>query len=66
MARPKEENSVRTLVGLLESGSHVNISGKSLSSVAVMTSQLKRNEEHKDKKFKVSFKEGIVTVKRVL
>jgi hypothetical protein len=66
MARPIASNSVRTLVGLLQTGMHLNIENKSTSSVAVMVSNLKKIEEHKDKKFKVSSKDSVTTVTRVL
>lgn len=65
MARKQEPNSVATIVGLLLVDSEVKIENKSLPSVAVMVSTLKRKPEHTDKKFKVSQVEGIVVVKRV-
>ena len=65
MARKQEPNSVATIVGLLLVDSEVKIEKKSLESVAVMVSTLKRKPEHTDKKFKVSQVEGVVVVKRV-
>ena len=65
MARKQEPNSVATIVGLLLVDSEVKIENKTLPSVAVMVSTLKRKPEHTDKKFKVSQVEGVVVVKRV-
>ena len=65
MARKQEPNSVATIVGLLLVDSEVKIENKSLESVAVMTSTLKRKPEHADNKFKVKQVEGVVVVKRV-
>jgi len=65
MARKQEPNSVATIVGLLLVDSEVKIEKKSLASVAVMVSNLKRKHEHTDKKFKGSQIEGVVVVKRV-
>jgi len=65
MPRKQEPNSVATIVGLLLVGNDVKIENKSLESVSVMVSQLKRREEHKDKKFKVKQVEGVVVVTRV-
>lgn len=65
MARKQEPNSVATIVGLLLVDSEVKIENKSLSSVAVMVSTLKRKPEHIDKKFKVKQLEGVVVVTRV-
>ena len=65
MARKQEPNSVATIVGLLLVDSEVKIENKSLPSVAVMVSTLKRKPEHTDKKFKVSQVDGVVVVKRV-
>ena len=66
MPRKQEPNSVSTIVGLLLVGNDVKIENKSLESVAVMVSQLKRKEEHKDKKFKVKQVDGTVVVSRVI
>jgi len=66
MPRKQEPNSVATIVGLLLVGNDVNIENKTLSSVSVMISQLKRKEEHKDKKFKVKQVNGTVVVSRVI
>jgi hypothetical protein len=65
MARKQEQNSVATIVGLLLVDSEVKIEQKTLSSVAVMVSTLKRKPEHTDKKFKVKQVEGVVVVTRV-
>lgn len=65
MPRKQEPNSVATIVGLLLVDSEVKIENKTLPSVAVMVSTLKRKPEHTDKKFKVSQVEGVVVVKRV-
>ena len=65
MPRKQEPNSVATIVGLLLVDSEVKIENKTLSSVAVMVSTLKRKPEHTDKKFKVSQVDGVVVVKRV-
>ena len=66
MPRSKEANSVATIVGLLLVGNDVKIEDKTLQSVAVMVSQLKRKEEHKDKKFKVKQVNGVIIVTRVI
>jgi hypothetical protein len=66
MARKQEPDSVSTIVGLLLVNNSVNISSKHFSSVAVMVSQLKRKEEHKDKKFKLRQEGDTVIVSRVL
>lgn len=65
MARKQEPNSVATIVGLLLVDSEVKIENKSLQSVAVMVSQLKKNDPHSSKKFKVKQVEGVVVVTRV-
>ena len=65
MARPKKNDSVATVVGLLMVNNQVTIQGKSLPSVAVMVSNLKKKEEHKDKKFKLKQENDTITVKRV-
>ena len=65
MARPKSDNSVATVVGLLLVGESINIHGKPLPSVAVMVSNLKKKAEHKDKRFKLKEHEGIIAVHRV-
>ena len=54
MARPISETSIRTLAGLLEVGMHLDVTNKSTASTAVMVSNLRKDEAHKDKKFKVS------------
>lgn len=66
MSRSKEPNSVATIVGLLLVGNDVKIENKTLESVSVMVSQLKRREEHKDKKFKVKQVDGVIIVTRVI
>ena len=66
MPRKQEPNSVATIVGLLLVGNDVKIEDKTLQSVAVMVSQLKRKEEHKDKKFKVKQVNGVIIVTRVI
>jgi hypothetical protein len=66
MPRKQEPNSVATIVGLLMVDNDVKIEGKSLESVTVMVSQLKRKEEHKDKKFKVKKVDGTIIVSRVI
>lgn len=66
MPRKQEPNSVATIVGLLLVGNDVKIENKSLESVSVMVSQLKRREEHKDKKFKVKQVDGVIIVTRVI
>lgn len=66
MPRSKEQNSVATIVGLLLVGNDVKIENKTLASVSVMVSQLKRREEHKDKKFKVKQVDGVIIVTRVI
>ena len=66
MPRKQEPNSVATIVGLLLVENDVKIENKTLESVSVMVSQLKRREEHKDKKFKVKQVDGTVVVSRVI
>jgi hypothetical protein len=66
MPRKQEPNSVATIVGLLMVDNDVKIEGKSLESVTVMVSQLKRKEAHKDKKFKVKKVDGTIIVSRVI
>lgn len=66
MARPISENSISTIVGLLMVNNSVTIEGKNPQSVAVMVSNLKRKEEHKDKKFKVKQVDGSIIVSRVV
>jgi hypothetical protein len=66
MPRKQEPNSVATIVGLLLVGNDVKIEDKTLESVSVMVSQLKRREEHKDKKFKVKQVNGVIIVTRVI
>jgi hypothetical protein len=66
MPRKQEPNSVATIVGLLLVGNDVKIENKTLESVSVMVSQLKRREEHKDKKFKVKQVDGVIIVTRVI
>ena len=66
MPRKQEPNSVATIVGLLLVGNDVKIENKTLASVSVMVSQLKRKEEHKDKKFKVKQVNGVIIVTRVI
>jgi hypothetical protein len=66
MARKQEPNSVSTIVGLLLVGNDVKIENKSLQSVAVMVSQLKKNEPHSSKKFKVKQVDGAIIVSRVI
>ena len=65
MARPQKSDSVATVVGLLMVNNQVAIQGKKIESVAVMVSNLKKKEEHKDKKFKLKQENDIITVKRV-
>lgn len=66
MPRPRSESSIATIVGLLMVNNSVNIENKNPQSVAVMISNLKKREEHKDKKFKVKQVDGVITVFRVL
>lgn len=66
MPRKQEPNSVATIVGLLLVGHSIEIKEKTLESVSVMVSQLKRKEEHKDKKFKVKQVDGVIIVTRVI
>ena len=66
MARKQEPNSVATMVGLLLVNNSVTIQDKSLASVSVMTCNLKKREEHKDKKFKIKQVDNTITVTRVL
>lgn len=65
MARPQKSDSVATVVGLLMVNNQVTIQGKTLPSIAVMVSNLKKKEEHKDKKFKLKQENETITVKRV-
>lgn len=66
MSRPKSDNSVATLVSLLLVNTCVHIKDKSLASIAVMVSNLKKREGQQDKKFKIKQEDGIVIVSRVL
>lgn len=66
MARPISENSVATVVGLLMVNNQVTIQGKSLESIAVMVSNLRKREQHKEKKFKLKKENDVVIVSRVL
>ena len=66
MAIPISDNSVSTIVGLLLVNNSIHIENKSLSSVAVMISQLKKREGQQDKKFKIKQEDGVVIVSRVL
>ena len=64
--RKKSDTSVSTIVGLMLLGESVNIQEKTAASVAVMVSLLRKNEPHKDKKFKIKSSDNGVTVTRVL
>jgi hypothetical protein len=66
MSRPKSDNSVATLVSLLLVNNSIHIENKSLSSVAVMVSNLKKREGQQDKKFKIKQEDNTVTVTRVI
>jgi len=66
MARPKSDSSVATVVSLLLVNNSIHIENKSLSSVAVMVSNLKKREGQQDKKFKIKQEDGVVIVSRVL
>lgn len=65
MARHKSSDSVSTKVSNLAVDEFVVFIKNPYSSVAVMVSNLKRKEEHKNKIFKIKQQDGIVEVLRV-
>ena len=65
MSRPPKEDAVKTLIALLELEESVVFESDNILSVAVQASQLKQQEEHKEKKFKVSSSGDFVKVKRL-
>ena len=65
MARHKSSDSVSTKVSNLAVDEFVVFIKTPYSSVAVMVSNLKRKEEHKNKIFKINQQDGIVEVLRV-
>lgn len=68
MARQTEENSKIGKVKILEVNESVTFDDAKWSSLTVQVSNLKKDEQHKDKKFKVSHshENGNTIVKRVL
>ena len=66
MARQTEENSKIGKVKILQVNESVTFEDDKWSSLTVQVSNLRKDEQHKDKKFKVSHENGNTIVKRVL
>jgi hypothetical protein len=64
MARNIDPESVSSKVGGLTLGEHIKFENP-YTSIMVMVSNLKKKEDHKHKKFKIKYVDGITTVSRL-
>lgn len=65
MPKQTSPTSVNTIVSNLQVDHSHTFEGKNYNSVAVMVSQLRKNEQHINKRFKIKSENGNTTVTRV-